>query len=65
MADTQSRGTIAGLAFVVGALVVAVGVLGYFFWGGEAPNDDDVDIKIELPKVDVNGPARRPRRRNP
>jgi hypothetical protein len=52
MAD--SRSTIAGLTFVVGALVVAVAVLGYFVWGGEAPKDDDVDVKITLPKVDVD-----------
>ena len=54
MADTQSRNTIAGLTFVVGALVVAVAVLGYFLWGGHAPADDDVDVKITLPKVDVD-----------
>jgi len=54
MADPQSRNAVSVLAFVVGALVVAVGVLAYFLWGGEAPGDDDVDVKIELPKVDVN-----------
>jgi hypothetical protein len=54
MADQQSRNTIAGLTFVVGALVVAVAVLGYFLWGGHAPADDDVDVKITLPKVDVD-----------
>lgn len=54
MADSQSRGTIAGLAFVVGALIVAVAVMGYFMFGGNPPADDDVDVTITLPKVDVN-----------
>ena len=54
MADIQSRGTIAGLAFVVGGLIVAVAVMGYFMFGGKPPADDDVDVKITLPKVDVD-----------
>jgi len=54
MADTQARGTIAGLAFVVGGLIVAVAVMGWFMFGGEKPADDDVDLTITLPKVDVN-----------
>jgi len=43
------------MAFIVGGLVVAVLVLGYFFMGGQLPgqHDNDVDIKITLPKVEV------------
>lgn len=56
MADTgAARGTIAGLFFIVGALVVAVAVLGYVLFGGKAPADDDVDVKITLPKVELPG----------
>jgi hypothetical protein len=54
MADSQARSTIASLAVVVGGLLVAVAVMGWFLWGGEPPADDDVDVKITLPKVDVN-----------
>lgn len=54
MADIRSRGAVAGLAFVVGALIVAVAVMGYFMFGGKPPADDDVDLTITLPKVDVN-----------
>ena len=54
MADVQSRGTIAGLAFAVGGLIVAVAVMGYFLFGGKPPADDDVDVRITLPKVDVD-----------
>ncbi len=39
-----------GLAFIVGALVVVVGILAYLYLGGEAPGD--ADIEINLPASD-------------
>jgi hypothetical protein len=49
----NNSGGNSGLAFIVGALLVAVLVLGYFVMGGDAPQPDN-SIIIELPDVDVN-----------
>ena len=58
MADTEKETTVihtnsggggAGW-FIVGALVVAVGIAGYFFLSGNVPGAKDIDVKIELPK---------------
>lgn len=36
--------------FLVGALVVIVGIGAYLFLGGDVPGDSkDIDIKVELP----------------
>lgn len=45
----KSRG---GLYFIVGALVVAVIVLGFFMFGGGFGRSDtkQIDLKIEVPK---------------
>lgn len=45
----KSRG---GLYFIVGALVVAVLVIGFFVFGGNLGTKDtkQIDLKIELPK---------------
>ncbi|MEO1137844.1 MAG: hypothetical protein AAFW87_00170 [Pseudomonadota bacterium] len=45
--DTASRSNNAGLAFIVGALVVAVCVLGYMVLGNGNAGDGDVTISIE------------------
>jgi hypothetical protein len=50
--QTSSGNGHGALYFIVGALVVAVGIFGYFFFvdrGGSS----DVNLKIEVPKVDV------------
>lgn len=37
-----------GLAFILGAVVVAVAVLGYFVLGGEAPSDGPkLEIQVD------------------
>lgn len=49
MADqthTQSSGGSTGMAFIVGALVVAVGVLAWLFYA-EAESSDDLTVTIE------------------
>ena len=48
--DNNNGGTNATLSFIVGGLVVAVGVLVYFLYGGEA-NQTDVNIKIKVPEI--------------
>ncbi len=54
MAD-DSSGTNSTLAFIVGGLVVAVGVLVFFLYGPEADNKD-LNIKIDLPEVTAPAP---------
>lgn len=39
------------LAFILGAVVVALLVLAWFVFGGGVPEPDQPDIKIELPGV--------------
>ena len=56
-ADSGSGGN-TGIAFVVGILVVVVGVLAYVvFYGGGAEGADDVDITIEGGGSAVEGAA--------
>lgn len=42
-----------GLYFIVGALVVAVGLIGFFALGGSFSGSGDrkIDVKIEAPKT--------------
>lgn len=42
-----------GLYFIVGALVVAVGLIAFFAFGGSFSSGGDrkIDVKIEVPKV--------------
>ena len=54
MAD-DSNGPNSTLAFIVGGLVVAVGVLGYFLYGPTA-DTGDLNIKIDLPEVTEPAP---------
>jgi hypothetical protein len=49
MADNETQKSSAGLAFVVGGLVVAVLVIGYFMLGGEMPGSRNVDVDINVP----------------
>ncbi|SFA69959.1 hypothetical protein SAMN05421688_0176 [Poseidonocella pacifica] len=45
----NGSGSNAGLAFILGAVVVVVVILGYLFLGGDVPAADDADIEINLP----------------
>ena len=56
MADniqTSGDGGHGGLYFIVGALVVVVGIGAFFMFGGNVsgPGKTGVDIKIETPKA--------------
>lgn len=55
MAESESQKSNTGMALIVGGLVVAVLVMGYFFLGGKLPGqaDQDVDVQITLPKVEI------------
>ncbi|MEC9369571.1 MAG: hypothetical protein VX871_12870 [Pseudomonadota bacterium] len=57
MADQVNTGGGAGMGMIVGALVVAVLVLGYFVIGGKLPGGGgkDVNVKIEAPAVSGSG----------
>jgi hypothetical protein len=51
MAEQSSGGAGGGLYFVVGALVVAVAVLGYLVFGGQVGGSGKkIDVTIEAPK---------------
>jgi hypothetical protein len=51
MAESNGGNT-GGLYFIVGGLVVAVGVLAFIFMGGHFPGQTGkVDVKIEAPKT--------------
>lgn len=49
----QTRGSGNGIYFIVGALVVAVLVIGYFVFGGNFGRSDKVNITIEPPKTEA------------
>ena len=50
MAEQSSKG--GGLYFIVGALVVAVAVLGYFvIAGGSGSDTKEIKLKVETPKT--------------
>ncbi len=52
MADpnrTSSSNT--ALAFILGAVVVALLVLAWFVFGGDVPQADEPDVQIEVPGV--------------
>ena len=56
MADEihNNPSTGAGIYFVVGALVVAVLVIGYFVFGGQlGGGGSDVNIRIDPPKAEA------------
>ena len=49
MADIESERSSASLAFIVGGLVVAVLLIGYFLLSGEADVTRDVDVDVTVP----------------
>lgn len=52
MADNASGGGNAGLAFIVGGVVVVVAILAWFLLGrGGAPDTKNVDVDVKLPEV--------------
>src|ERR1700686_3403578 len=52
VAEDSNSGASGGLYFVVGGLVVAVGVLVFVFMGGHIPSHSGkVDVTIEAPKT--------------
>ena len=61
MAENESEKSSTGMAFIVGGLVVAVLVIGYFVLGGEAPGTRDVDVDVTVPApaapTDASPPA--------
>jgi len=64
MAENEQEKSSAGMAFIVGGLVVAVLVIGYFVLGGEVPGTRDVDVDITVPAptapADSTAPAQPP-----
>lgn len=56
--NTQSNGGRsgggAGLAFIVGGLLVAVAIIAWFVFGrGMTPETKDVDVDVNLPSVEA------------
>ena len=52
----QENSSAAGMGLVIGALAVALaGVLWFVYSGGDLPGEDQADIRIELPNVEVDG----------
>ncbi|MFJ6024226.1 hypothetical protein ACIQC9_06480 [Brevundimonas sp. NPDC092305] len=50
---SSSGGGNAGLAFIVGGIVVVVAVIAYFVFarGGMSPETKDVNVDVNLPEV--------------
>lgn len=54
MADsttTTSTSSTTFLAFILGAVVLALGIFAYLYFGGDVPAQDEPDITIELPDL--------------
>ncbi|WP_421728970.1 hypothetical protein [Brevundimonas sp.] len=51
----NSGGGNAGLAFIVGGILVVVAILAYFmfFRGGMEPASKDIDVDVNLPRVEA------------
>ena len=49
MAENESEKSSTGMAFIVGGLVVAVMVIGYFVLGGQMPGAKNVDVDVNVP----------------
>jgi hypothetical protein len=49
MADIESERSSTGLAFIVGGLVVAVLLIGYFLLSGDGAVTRDVDVDVNVP----------------
>lgn len=59
MADqSTSGGGNAGLAFIIGAVVVVLAIVAWFvFSGGVEPQTKQIDVDVNLPKVATPAPA--------
>lgn len=58
MADSTNNASSSSttfLAFVLGAVVLALGIFAYLYFGGDVPTQDEPDITIELPDLPRNG----------
>lgn len=55
MAENTSGGGNAGLAFIVGGLLVVVAVIAWFVFagGGMANKSKDINVDVNLPKVEA------------
>jgi hypothetical protein len=61
MAENESQKSSTGIAMIVGGLVVAVLVIGYFVLGGDVFGTRDVDVDITVPApADSTAPAQPP-----
>ncbi|MDI1282092.1 MAG: hypothetical protein ACI9YM_001775 [Brevundimonas sp.] len=49
--NTNSGGGNAGLAFIVGGVVVVLAIVAYFVFSGAAPEPKTVDVNVNLPEV--------------
>lgn len=51
--NNNSGGGNAGLAFIVGGIVVVLAIVAYFVFarGGMAPESKDIDVDISVPEV--------------
>ena len=51
----NSGGGNAGLAFIVGGILVVVAIIAYFmfFRGGMEPATKDIDVDVNLPRVEA------------
>ena len=49
MAEIESERSSMGLAFIVGGLVVAVLLIGYFLLSGDMADTRDVDVDVTVP----------------
>jgi len=52
--NTSSGGGNAGLAFIVGGLLVVVAVIAFFVFSGGMPGQSkDIDVDVNLPRVEA------------
>ncbi|MBO9558607.1 MAG: hypothetical protein J7515_08475 [Caulobacter sp.] len=51
--ETNSSGGGAGMAFIIGALVVVVAVIAYFVFTGGMTQKKSVDINVKAPQLDA------------
>jgi len=51
--NTSGGGGNAGLAFIVGGIVVVLAIVAWFVFarGGMAPESKDIDVDVNLPEV--------------
>jgi len=49
--NSNSGGSNAGLAFIVGGVVVVLAIVAYFVFSGAAPQTKKVDVDVNLPEV--------------